>query len=325
MHSRKISRLPSFCDTSDFFLPRSGLRRTLGWIGDTIGNVFERETTMKSSNESWEPWAHPLIRTLDQPFNRRMLIAGAFGVVAAPSLRLVSAQETPVAPMTDATPETALEGETDAVALLESAVEAIAALETFGFELVTTRGSSTIFQGLELKSVEGVVRRPLDIEATVTVGLPIGEMSATAVGLDGEFWVQDPLTGSEWISLGSDPQIQALINPDQLLLYAVRLVKDAQITGKETINGEETTMVEGTVDFYSMIESAAGMAGESDMVGQLLVEGPKDVTFWIDGENRVVEGEIRGPIFTTESDDVVKVLSLFDFNEPVEIEAPTGV
>jgi hypothetical protein len=254
-----------------------------------------------------------------------MLVAGAFAPAMVPSLRLVDAQETPVPPLTGATPETELEGDADAIALLESAVKAMAALETFGFELATTRGSSTIFEGLELKSVEGVVRRPLDIMATVTVGLPIGELSATAIGIDGEFWVQDPLSGGGWISLGSDRQIQALINPDQLLLYAVRLVHDASITGTEKIGTSEATMVEGTVDFTSILQSAAGAAGDPEMVGELLAEGSKDVTFWIDDQNRVVEGEIRGPIFTTESDDVVKVLSLFDFDEPVEIVAPVGV
>jgi hypothetical protein len=290
-----------------------------------FGSRHERETSMTRPNEPQEPWSHPLIRTLDRPFSRRILVAGAFAPAVVPSLRLVGAQETPVAPLTGATPETELEGDADAIALLESAVEAMAALDTFGFELATTRGSSTIFEGLELKSVEGVVRRPLDIMATVTVGLPIGELSATAIGIDGEFWVQDPLSGGGWISLGSDRQIQALINPDQLLLYAVRLVHDASITGTEKIGTSEATMVEGTVDFTSILQSAAGAAGDPEMVGELLAEGPKDVTFWIDDQNRVVEGEIRGPIFTTESDDVVKVLSLFDFDEPVEIVAPVGV
>lgn len=253
--------------------------------------------------------------------NRRVLIAGAFATASIPTLRLVSAQETPVAPVIGATPETEIEGESDAVALLESAVKAVAALETFGFHLETTRGSSTIFQGLELKSVDGVVRRPLDIEATVTISLPFGEMSATAIGLDGEFWVQNPLSDGEWMALGSDPQIQALINPDQLLLYAVRLVHDAEITGTEKLDGADTTVVEGTVDFSSLLTTAGG----GDMAQQFLAEGTKDVSFWIDGDNRVVEAEIRGPIFTTESDDVVKSLTLFDFNKPVEIEAPAGV
>lgn len=266
-------------------------------------------------------WRHPLIRTLDQPCSRRAVLAGVLGVTVFPTLRAVSAEE----PSPVATPVSEIGGQEDAVALLESAVTAVSDLDTFHFELRTTRGSSTIFQGLELKSVTGVVRRPVDIEATVTVGLPFGEISVTAVGLDGEFWVQDPMTPGEWISLGGDSQVQALINPDQLLLLAVRLVHDAQITGTEKVDGAETTVVEGTVDFQDALQNVLGGTDAGSMVEQGLARGANDVTFWIDDQHRVVEVEILGPIFTTESDDVVRDLMLFDFDKPVDIEAPTNV
>jgi hypothetical protein len=58
------------------------------------------------------------------------------------------------------------------------------------------------------------------------------------------------------------------------------------------------------------------------MLSDIIAEDQKDVTFWIDGEKRVVEAEIRGPITVSESDDVVRVLRIFEFNEPVEIETP---
>ncbi|HWV23044.1 MAG TPA: LppX_LprAFG lipoprotein [Thermomicrobiales bacterium] len=273
---------------------------------------------MTDKNSRWE---HPLIRTLDRPVSRRSVIAGAIGLSVAPALRIVSAQETPAA----ATPETEIEGDSDAVALLQSAVTAVAALDTFRFDLKTTRGSSTIFQGLDLKGVTGAVRRPMDIEATVTVSLPFGEISVTAIGLDGEFWVQDPLTSGSWISLGGNSQVQALINPDQLLLYAVRLVHDAKITGTEKVDGVDTTVVEGTVDFYDTLQRLLSGTDAGATIEQGLAQGAKDVTFWIDDQNRVVEAEIRGPIFSTESDDVVRDLSLYDFDQPVDIERPANV
>lgn len=265
-----------------------------------------------------EAWEHPLIRRLERPVSRRAMLAGA-ALTLLPTTRAAAQQaSTPDA----ATPAAGLEGEDDAVALLESAVEAVSALETFAFELETTRGKSTVFQGLELKGVEGVVRRPMDIQADVTAGTPIGDITVSAVGLDGEFWVQDPLSDGEWISIGSDPQLQSLINPDAILLYAVRLVRDAAITGTEKIDGVETTVVEGTVDFMDFLNQSGV---DSTELNQLLAEGTKEVAFWIDGDNRVVESEIRGPIFATESDDVVRVLSFFEFNEPVEIERPEGL
>ena len=52
---------------------------------------------------------------------------------------------------------------------------------------------------------------------------------------------------------------------------------------------------------------------------------PVLVTFWIDEEDRIREVEIIGPILSTETDDVVRVVTLSEFNEPVEIEAPGAV
>lgn len=268
---------------------------------------------------------HRLMPSPSRAFSRRVLVCGVAAAAMTPSLRAGAAHDGHGTPAASATPATAVEGEADAVALLEAAAGALAALETFGFELATTRGSSTILEGFELKEVAGVVRRPLDVEAEVTVGLPIGEITITAVGLDGQFWVQDPLSDGEWMSFNSDPQIQSLINPTVLVTNAVRLVQDAQITGNEEVDGVETTVVEGTVDFSSSLGSIASAEGESEALQQFLAEGARDVTFWIDEENRIVEIEIRGPIFATESDDVVRVIRFFDFNEPVQIEVPEGV
>jgi hypothetical protein len=275
---------------------------------------------MRSNDDPRDIWSHPLIRTLDRPMNRRIFTLGSAGVAGAvaakPALRLVSAQEsTP-----EASPAVQVTGDPDAVDLLNAAAEAMAALDTFAFELETTQGSATILEGLELKTIEGVVRRPVDIEATLSVSVPFGTIDVTAVGVDGSFWVEDPLSGGEeWISLGSDQELQSIINPDALILLAIRLVQDAKIAGTEEIDGAETTMVEGTVDFYAAADAAMG---SSEMLSDIIAEGQKDVTFWIDGEKRVVEAEIRGPITVSESDDVVRVLRIFEFNEPVEIETP---
>lgn len=277
---------------------------------------------MATHDEAEESWTHPLIRPPELAVSRRLFMIGSAGVAAGfaglPGNRGAGAQDA------RATPDVNIEGEDDAVALLESAATATADLETFAFSLDTTRGTSTIMEGFSLQSVAGVVRRPLDVQVTMMVSVPFGTMSITAVGLDGEFWVEDPLSAEEsWVYLGSDPQLQAVINPDRLILLAVRLVQDAQITGTEKVDGAETTVVEGTVDFAATAEAAFG--GDTAPVTEFLAQGPKDVRFWIDDEHRVVEVEIVGPLLTTESDDVIRVLSLFDFNEPVEIDRPPTV
>lgn len=264
---------------------------------------------------------HPLTGQPARAVTRRTVLFGAGGVLAArlAGLQPASAQGTPIA-----TPDIRVKGEDDAVALLERAAKTLAELDTFGFEMQTVRGSSTIMSGFELEGVTGVVRRPTDLKAEVEVSIPIGDLTVGAISLDGVFYIQDPLSDGSWMELGEMGEIQTLVNPDLLILNAVRLVQDARIAGTGKVDGANANIVEGNVDFSGLLERF-GEGAEQEQMQTLLADEPVDVAFWIDEEDRIVEVELIGPIFASESDDVVRVVSLYDFNEPVEIEAPEVV
>jgi hypothetical protein len=272
---------------------------------------------MTSSSDLESPMFHPLMDRIQRPMSRRAMLAGASAVIATRVTGMSATAQTPVA-----SPEIQIEGETDAVELLNRSAETLAGFETFAFEMETVQGSSTVMQGFELKSVTGVVRRPLDLQAEVEVGTPLGSLSIGAVSLDGIFYVQDPLSDGAWMEIGQVGELQTVINPDVLILLAVRLVQDARITGTENVDGSPTTVVEGTVDFSGLLDDAGQAESEA---AAFLSDEPVDVMFWIDDEDRILEVEMLGPILASESDDVVRVISLFEFNEPVEIEAPVEV
>lgn len=262
---------------------------------------------------------HPLTGRLARPVSRRGFVLGSGGVLAARIAGVVPA----AAQGGLATPEIQVTGDEDAVQLLERAAKALADLDTFSFEMQTVRGTSSILSGFELESVTGSVRRPTDLVAEVAVSLPIGDLIIGAISLDGTFYIQDPLSDGAWMEIGQMGEVQTLVNPDVLILNAVRLVQDAQVTGNGKVDGRTTTIVEGTVDFSGLLDQVGeGQGADAEEMQALLAEEPVRVAFWIDEEGRPVEVEMIGPIFASESDDVVRVVSLFDFNEPVEIEAP---
>lgn len=263
---------------------------------------------------------HPLTGIPMPRVTRRGMLFGAGSILAA---RLAGIQPA-FGQEVGATPEIQVGGEDDAVALLERAAKTLAELESFGFEMQTVRGSSTIMSGLELESVTGVVRRPTDLQAEIGVGIPLGSLSIGAISLDGVFYIQDPLSDGSWIELGEMGEVQSLVNPDLLILSAVRLVQDARITGTGKVDGANANVVEGTVDFSGLLDRF-GEGEEQEQMRSLLAGTPVDVSFWIDDEDRIVEVELFGPIFASESEDVVRVVTLFDFNEPVEIEEPEVV
>lgn len=285
---------------------------------------------MTASGKSPETWSHPLITGVDPSINRRRLfVLGATGLTAAAvgrgGIRPASAQVATPGATPDASPVATslgegLTGEPEAVELLRNAANVMADLSSFEFEVETTRGQSTIFQGLDVEQITGAVRRPVDFTATVSVRVPFGSIDVTAIGVDGMAWVQDPLSeGENWIALEGSENIAALINPDTLIVSSIGVIQDAQIDGMEQIDGAETTRVAGTVDFAATAERVTG--GAVQLPAEISAE-PLPVLVWIDAEGRVVEIEVSGQIVPTESEDVVRSIRFFGFNEPVDIEAP---
>lgn len=285
---------------------------------------------MTTPDRSHERWFHPLISGVDPSFDRRRLVVlGTSGLAATllarPGREAVSAQGASPAASPQATPATTsledgITGEPDAIEILRNAANAMAELSTFTFEIETTRGESTIFQGLDVREISGSVRRPVDFTATVSVGVPFGTLDLTAVGVEGQAWVQDPLSGGDsWIELEGAQDIVALINPDALIVSSIGLIQDARVDGSEKVDGVDTTRIAGTVDFAATADRVTD--GSVQLPAEISAE-PLPVLVWVDDESRVLEIEVSGRIVLTETEDVVRSIRFYNFNEPVDIEAP---
>lgn len=248
---------------------------------------------------------------------RRTMLAGASAFLVGAAMRPAAAQ--------DASPAATPTGASDAVDLLNAAAETMTALDTFAFELLTTRGETTIFEGFTLEEVYGVVRRPTDFQTTVTVALPFASLDLTAVSVNNEVWIELPQigdTGGGWTSLGSTEGVVSLLNPDVLILQSVRFIDDARIDREDDVDGVDVTWVAGTVDFHGI---ATRLGGDQQGLEEQIAEGPVTVEIAIDGDRLIRKIEISGPILATETDDVVREVTFLDFNEPVEIEQPEVV
>lgn len=240
--------------------------------------------------------------------SRRSFIGSLAGLGALATLTPAFAQI--------ATPASQSEGDSDALEVLKAAGSNVVALDTFTFSLETTAGKSTVFPGVELVSVEGAVRRPMDLSATLNVKALTQTMEIGAVAVDGEFYVQDPLSGGSWQNLGSAPEISTMINPDWMVMAAVNLIQDAAITSQK----DDVTLIEGYINLTDSMGAVEG--ADLEQIKQFLASGPVDVAFWIDNEDRITAAELYGPFFASESADVEKRIEFGGFNEPVDIEKP---
>lgn len=255
-------------------------------------------------------YEYGVTRHVPAKVSRRTLLGSAAALIALAELSPIYAQES--------TPVSQAEGDDEAVVILKTAGEALQALDTFNFSLTTIAGSSSVFPGMSLESVVGAVRRPMDLTATITASALMQTVEISAVAVDGNFYIQNPLSGGAWENIGSAGEIGGMINPDWIIVAAVNLIKDAKITDQN----DEETLIEGYLDFAETLEEAGATTGDLGELEQFLADSPIDVAIWINPENLIERVELYGPIFASESPDVEKRIELTKFNEPVEIEVP---
>ena len=218
----------------------------------------------------------------------------------------------------------------DAGPLLDRAVETMANVQSFRFELTTVQGESIIMNNLELAGVEGAVQRPDRFEATITAQVVMIEVDVRIVGIGERLWVTDPLAADEtYIEVTQqvagapivDQALTALVNPDEILLAAVGLVRDPQIDGTETVDGVRTTRVVGTVDLRDLPQFNQATPVPTD---EFLALEEMPITIWIDEDGHVLSMELEGPITADESPDVVRRLDVTAIDEPVDITEPVS-
>ena len=211
----------------------------------------------------------------------------------------------------------------DGGALLLQAAQTMAGLTSFHFELTTVRGKTLFMENLELVEFAGDVLRPDRFRASVTAKAAVTEITIDVVGIGTHLWISDPTApdgGYIEVDLvqgqtGAGPSPADLLNPDRLMVAAVALIEEPVIGDTETINGVETTRVDGLFDPGRF--APAGTPPPGLNLGQPLL-----VSAWIDATGLVHRIEFIGPLTTVELPDVIRRLDLSSFNEPVVIEPP---
>jgi hypothetical protein len=215
----------------------------------------------------------------------------------------------------------------DAQAQLDATAAAMLALNSFHFKLETTAGRSVFQEAFELKIVEGDVVRPSNFQATLDVKLAIVDITLEVVSVDGNIWVKNPIGGSDsFIQVaGGDSDFELppmeLLNPDLLVPRALEYLEDPQIAGTEELDGQEMTVLTGTFDPSRLI--GAGTPSTGDQVIDAATE-PLDVKMWIDDQDRLVQVDFVGPLFSFEEGTgrLVRRVTFSNFDAEVSIEPP---
>ena len=197
--------------------------------------------------------------------------------------------------------------------LLSSVAEELAAMSSAKFQMIDELESGTQFLGTTLKRVEGEVTDPASVRMLVDVVHPaLGFVELEILAVE-DVALMKFSEGAPWIPLPLD---QMPFNFGELgvtLSELAPVVKDAAITGRESVGGAQTIRVDGSLvseDLSNLITSAD--SGHSIAL-----------TLWIDEVDHTLRQlRIAGKIWDDDAPETTRLLIISGVNVPVDIQLP---
>ena len=201
-------------------------------------------------------------------------------------------------------------GDTDPAELMDRATARMGETQAFHFVLEHERGSTVIVRGLAVERAEGDVEGSERLRADLTASAGPINVEVSVVVIDGDGWITNPVTGRwERESL----RISDIFDPATGMAAIVQAIDTPRITGAERIDGTECYRVEAMVDSAALTSLVPGARAGTSVA----------VTAWIGVDDPLLHRvELAGPVSPTDTDDVVRRVTLSRFGDVDPIAPP---
>ncbi len=181
--------------------------------------------------------------------------------------------------------------------LLQTSSEKLEAIDSYEMDLTMDMIMSAAGQDMTMHMVSDmtIFNAPVKMKMIMTTEMEIaGQTTSTPMEFyiveEDENYVMHMSSGDTWIKQSiSKDEFEQYDNTENMLLYMDSGV-DMEITGTETINGEEAIIIEGTIDLSKMDEILAAtgaldsLGTGSDIDTSGLDLGVMPITVWISAE-----------------------------------------
>lgn len=197
--------------------------------------------------------------------------------------------------------------------LLNAAQKSLTADSAFHFALTHENGSTPIVNGINMRTAEGDIVKPDKLQATVGGTITSGQsLSVKVIGIGQNLWIN--LVGSKYTELPGGGA-SAILDPTTGVTKAIAGAKNPHIAGQATINGVQTTEVDGTVD-----------AGDLTALDDQAQAGKQvNGRIWIgNADHQVYRLRLEGPLNDQEPANIARQIDLSKFNETVDIQPPSS-
>lgn len=195
--------------------------------------------------------------------------------------------------------------------VISKAVPAIKDAQSFHFKLETGKLQSAV-GGLFITGADGDVVKPDKLAANISV-LFGGQPISMKVVVDGKSqYMTDPLS-NRWSNMSSAFDVSKFFDPSGVA-DIIANVKAPTDDGTETIGGTDSYRLKGTI-------SISGLKPLSSEIMQKGNDLP--VTLWVGSSDFLLrQVRLQGPFINGDPAEVVRTITLSDYNKSVKIETP---
>ena len=210
-------------------------------------------------------------------------------------------------------------GSPSALQIINGSAERMIALDTASFQLVhEDEGSTVLFPGVVMRTVNGLVDMPdrygIHLEGEVAFGPSAASfIELDLVAVDDQAFITDIINPEKWLQTEVSALPFNFADLGRTLSDIIQEIEGPTFSGTSEVDGEVSIRIVGAVPSIAL-SVLVPTAAEGFDVG---------LEVWIGQQSSLLRRvRIVGSLLSTDVADVVRVLTIFDFDGPVKIILP---
>jgi len=200
--------------------------------------------------------------------------------------------------------------------LLEASAIRMAALGSLSFTLIHESGATPLMTGVVMNEMTGEVLLPDKFKVRVAAeAAGITALRIDLLAADGKVHMTDPIS-QKWREIGFQNIPFDFTNLGEKLAEILRAIEAPTRGEYESVDGRKSLRLNGTVS-SSALEKLIPNASADLVVG---------LEVWVREDDMLLgQARISGPVAPMDPAEVVRLLTFYAFDEPVEITPPPDV
>ena len=197
--------------------------------------------------------------------------------------------------------------------ILEISAQKVSALETLSFKLVHESGSTPLMEGVLIKNITGnvVVNKAFEVQIDAEA-LGITALRINILATNGRVHMTDPIS-QKWREIDSQDTLFDFTNLGDTLAQILRTIKSPKQTDGESLKNDSYLQLSGTILSENLQPLIPGAADNLEVRLEIVIRSDDFV---------LTQARISGPVTSTDPEEIVRILSFYNFNEPMEIRTP---